>query len=197
MANKYLSHLSLADKVTLLRVLLIPVFVSVMFYFNQERLYLRWVAFAVFTIAVLTDFFDGLVARLKKEKSDIGMIIDPLADKLLLLSVFIVLYALRSTLPLRYTVPLGLVLLIVSRDIVIIFGAITLHYLKIDLPIAPSYWGKFTTFFQMMTILSLLGDWPIFPYIWPMAAVFTLISGIGYFLRGALAINGKTVSTSR
>lgn len=195
MKNKFLGNLTLADKVTLLRIFLIPIFVSIMFYFNDSRSYLRYLAIAVFALAVLTDFFDGLVARIKKEKSAIGMIIDPIADKLLLLTVFLVLYALRAMLPLKYQLPLGLVLLAVSRDMVILFGVISLSFLKVEVALKPSYWGKLTTFFQMATILAVLTDFSFFPYIWPLAAGFTLISGLDYFSRGVYALNNKAKNT--
>jgi phosphatidylglycerophosphate synthase len=73
-------------------------------------------------IAVLSDFLDGLVARIKKEKSKIGQVVDPLADKLLLLAAFISLYALRNALPLKHQLPLSMVLVVVSRDLVILLG---------------------------------------------------------------------------
>jgi len=185
--------MSLADKLTILRILLIPVFVSFLFYFNEARLYLRYVLLAVFGIAVLTDFFDGLVARIKKEKSEIGQVIDPLADKLLLLTAFIALYALRKSLPLSCEIPLWVVLIIVSRDLIILLGVMLLYFMKIEIPIAPSMWGKFTTFFQMITVLSVIMDIPFSNFIWILAVIFTLISGIGYFLRGVKSINAKVI----
>lgn len=185
--------MSLADKLTILRILLIPVFVSLLFYFNEARLYLRYVLLAVFGIAVLTDFFDGLVARIKKEKSEIGQIIDPLADKLLLLTAFIALYALRKSLPLSHEIPLWVVLIIVSRDLIILLGVMILYFMKIEIPIAPSMWGKFTTFFQMITVLGIIIDVPFSNVIWILAVAFTLISGIGYFARGIKSINAKII----
>jgi len=184
--------MSFADKLSILRILLIPVFVSLLFYFNEARLYLRYVLLTVFGIAVLTDFFDGLVARIKKEKSEIGQVIDPLADKLLLLTAFISLYALRNSLPLNHQIPLWVVLVIVSRDLIILLGVMILYFLKIEIPIAPSMWGKFTTFFQMITILSVIMDLPFSNFIWTFAVIFTLISGIGYFTRGVRSISAKT-----
>lgn len=185
--------MSFADKLTILRILLIPVFVSLLFYFNEARLYLRYVLLAVFGIAVLTDFFDGLVARIKKEKSEIGQIIDPLADKLLLLTAFIALYALRKSLPLTHQIPLWVVLVVVSRDLIILLGVMILYFMKIELPIAPSMWGKFTTFFQMITVLVVILDIPFSNFIWILAVIFTLISGIGYFTRGVKSINAKII----
>lgn len=187
--------MSLADKLSILRILLIPFFVACLLYFNSHNLFLRYVAIALFGVAVLTDFFDGLVARLKNEKSPIGQVIDPLADKLLLITAFISLYALRGTLPLEFKIPLWVILVIISRDFIILLGVLILNFLKIDPPIAPSLWGKLTTFFQMFTILSVLMNFSFCPLIWTAAVIFTLISGIGYFIRGIRAINVKTSIT--
>jgi len=182
--------MSFADKLSISRIILIPVFVSLLIY-SRTYHFLKDAAVVVFLLAILSDFFDGLVARIKKEKSDIGQVIDPLADKLLLLTAFISLYLLRETLPLKFEMPLGFVLVVVSRDLIILLGVALLHFLKIEVIITPSWWGKLTTFFQMFTILGLLLNVFFFPWIWKIALVFTLISGMDYFLRGAKSINGK------
>jgi cardiolipin synthase len=186
--------MSLADKITAIRIVLIPVFVSLLIY-SRSHVYLKDIATAVFILAVLSDFFDGLVARIKKEKSDIGQVIDPLADKLLLFTAFISLYVLREFLPLRYKIPLGVVLVVVSRDLIIFLGFLILRFLKIDVTIAPSTLGKVTTFLQMFTILSVLMNFVFSPVIWWAAAILTLISGTDYFLRGVKAVNGSSSSS--
>ncbi len=195
--------MSLADKLTILRFILIPVFVSLLFYFDANHTYLRYILLLVFGVAVLTDFFDGLAARIRKEKSEIGQVIDPLADKLLLLAAFIALYALRIRLPV-VKIPLWVVLVIVSRDLLILLGVGILNFLKIEIPIAPSMWGKLTTFFQMLTVLCvimnisfLVMNIPFCNIIWTAAVIFTLISGIGYFARGVKSINAKINPTPK
>ncbi|MBU1121972.1 MAG: CDP-alcohol phosphatidyltransferase family protein [Candidatus Omnitrophota bacterium] len=182
--------MNFADKITSIRIVLIPVFVALLIY-SQVNFYLRHIATAVFIIAVLSDFFDGLVARIKKEKSDIGQVIDPLADKLLLFTAFFSLYILRGYLPLKFQIPLWVVLVVVSRDLIILLGFLTLQFLKIEVKVQPSIWGKLTTFFQMGAILCILMDVFFSPVIWTIAVVFTLISGIGYFLQGVKFINGN------
>ncbi|MBN3040186.1 MAG: CDP-alcohol phosphatidyltransferase family protein [Candidatus Omnitrophica bacterium] len=177
--------MSLADKVSSIRIILIPVFVSLLIY-SQSKPSLRTLAVIVFVLAILSDFFDGLVARIKKEKSELGQIIDPLADKLLMLTAFITLYLLPN-----FTIYLWLVLVVVSRDIIMLLGFIILHFLKIEITITPTMWGKLTTFFQMFTILWILIGWPHYFFICLFAVLFTLISGLDYFLRGAKEINAK------
>ncbi len=182
--------MNLADKLSSVRIILIPVFVSLLIY-SPRYPYLIYLAAGVFILAVISDFFDGLAARIRKEKSDIGQIIDPLADKLLLLSSFISLYFLREVIPLRYQMPLGIVLVVVSRDVIMALGFIVLNFLKAETSIEPTIAGKLTTFFQMFTILSLLFNMPFFSWVWKAALIFTLISGVDYFLRGMKAINGR------
>ena len=176
--------MTFADKLSLSRIILIPVFVSLLIY-SKAYPGLRFVAVGVFVIAVLTDFFDGLVARIKKEKSEFGQIIDPLADKLLLLTAFISLYLLH------FKIYLWVVLVVVSRDLIILLGVIILHFLKIDITISPSVWGKITTFFQMFTVLWVLIGIPHHFFICLVVIIFTLISGFDYFIRGAKEINAK------
>ena len=180
--------MSLADKVSSVRIVLIPVFVSLLIY-SRYHPFLRYLAVGVFVLAVLSDFFDGLVARIKKEKSELGQIIDPLADKLLLLSAFVSLYLLH------FSIYLWLVLVVVSRDLIILLGAVVLHLLKIEVTIAPSIFGKLTTFFQMFTILWILLGIPYYFFISFTAVVFTLVSGVDYFLRGLKAVNAKNHSS--
>lgn len=186
--------MNFADKVSLSRIFFIPIFVSLLIY-SQTNHFLKDAALGIFILAVLSDFFDGLAARIKKEKSDFGQIIDPLADKLLLLTAFISLYVLRHNLPLTFKMPLGVVLFVVSRDLIILLGVIILYLLKIEVIITPSIWGKLTTFFQMFTILSLLINLPFFRWVYTTAIIFTLISGIDYFLRGVKVLNAKINST--
>jgi len=181
--------MNLADKLSTTRIILIPIFVSLLIY-SKSYPYLRSIATGVFVLAILSDFFDGLAARIRKEKSEIGQIIDPLADKLLLMTAFISLYLLK------FDIYLWVVLIVVSRDLIILIGFTILHFLKIEITIAPSVWGKLTTFFQMFTILWVLVGVPYSFFVCLLSAIFTLISGLDYFLRGAKELNVKTNSSN-
>ncbi|MBN2483771.1 MAG: CDP-alcohol phosphatidyltransferase family protein [Candidatus Omnitrophica bacterium] len=180
--------MSLADKLSVLRIILIPVFVSLLIY-SKNYPYLKYFAIATFILAVLSDFLDGLAARIKKEKSEIGQVIDPLADKLFLLTSCVVLYLLK------FPIPLVFVLVVVSRDFIILLGIGVLHFMKIDAPINPTLWGKLTTFFQMLTILCILFEWPFSLWMVRIAILFTLISGLGYIHRGIIALNQEVART--
>jgi len=168
---------SFADKLSILRIILVPIFVSSLIY-SKSHDYFRYLAIGVFFLAMTSDFLDGLVARIKKEKSEIGKVIDPLADKMLLVIAFVSLKLLN------FNIPLWVVLVVVSRDFIILLGIVILHFLKIEVPIFPTIWGKLTTFFQMLTVLTVLMNVRFSFLIWNLAVIFTLISGIGYIKRG-------------
>ena len=97
--------LGFANKISITRILLIPFLVSALFYCTSGRPFMRWVVAGIFCIAMFTDFIDGLVARAFKQKTRIGIILDPLADKLLLLNAFIWMYHLKDVLPFVYKIP--------------------------------------------------------------------------------------------
>ncbi|OPX30902.1 MAG: hypothetical protein B1H08_00560 [Candidatus Omnitrophica bacterium 4484_171] len=183
--------MSLADKVSIIRILLIPFFVSFLIVYKRFGLdYSRYIALGIFIIAVLTDFFDGLAARIKKEKSEIGKVIDPLADKMLLITAFVSLYFLKFPL-----LPWWVVLIVVSRDIIILIGVFILNFLKIEIVILPSVWGKLTTFFQMAAIISVLSGFVFSYVIGCVAVLFTIISGVGYIKRGVRSINASNINS--
>lgn len=182
--------MSLADKVSIIRILLIPFFVSFLIIYKRFDLdYSRYIALGIFIIAVLTDFFDGLVARIKKEKSEIGKVIDPLADKLLLNAAFVSLYFLK------FPISWWVVLIVISRDIIILIGIAILNFIKIEIVIFPSMWGKFTTFFQMLTIISVLSGFVFSYLVGCLAVFFTVVSGIGYIKRGVHSINVSNINS--
>jgi len=173
---------SFADKLSISRIILVPIFVSFLIY-SKSRDYFRYLAIGVFFLAIISDFLDGLVARIKKEKSEIGKVVDPLADKVLLITAFLSLKLLD------FNIPLWVVLIVVSRDFIILLGIAILHFLKVEVPIFPSIWGKLTTFFQMITVLVVLMNVKFSFLIWNLAVIFTLISGIGYIKRGISCLN--------
>ncbi|MFC1514510.1 CDP-alcohol phosphatidyltransferase family protein [Candidatus Omnitrophota bacterium] len=180
-----------ANKVSLSRILAIPFFVAALIYSarNPDIPQFRLIGLFIFIFAMITDFLDGIIARVKKEKTQLGKVLDPLADKLLLMNAFIWIYALRESLPMAYKLPLAVVLIVVSRDLLILLGILIFTFLKIEIPISPNAWGKLTTLAQMSTILCVFMDVPFSEIIWTLACVFTVISGIIYLRRGVGAMN--------
>ncbi|MFA6217076.1 MAG: CDP-alcohol phosphatidyltransferase family protein [Candidatus Omnitrophota bacterium] len=169
--------MNFANKISTFRILTVPFFVSSLIYYSAGKDFLRFVALAIFLLGVLSDAIDGYIARKSKQISKAGLILDPLGDKLLLTSAFICLY-------LFLHLPLWVTLIVVSRDIIILLGAIVIFIVKKDLNVAPTRWGKLTTTFQMASVVSVLLQLKISNVFWTIAVFFTLISGIDYIMRG-------------
>jgi len=175
--------MNLANKITIFRILLIPFFVASILYYSPDKEFLRYVALSIFILAVVSDAADGYIARLMDQKTVLGTVIDPIADKLLLISAFICLSMVKSF-PVGHRLPAWVTITIISRDIIIILGAIIIHMMTQNLNVQPSRLGKLTTFFQMLTIIYALLYFPYTFVIWNLAAFFTILSGIDYVRMG-------------
>ena len=178
------SVLTVANLLTILRLVLIPVFVTAIFY-NRFL-----IALAVFFIAALTDGLDGLVARAFNQKTPLGEILDPMADKLLLVTSFIVL-----TLP-GYTIlpplPFWLTITVISRDLFIVLGALVINMTTGLNRFPPSIPGKLNTLVQVVTVVTCLTanvlhnqlDWQILRNIlnpiYFLTLAMAIISGLHY-----------------
>ncbi|MBU1853326.1 MAG: CDP-diacylglycerol--glycerol-3-phosphate 3-phosphatidyltransferase [Candidatus Omnitrophica bacterium] len=185
--------MNLANKITILRILLIPFFIACILYYNESKDFLRFVALGIFAVATLTDAIDGGIARSRSQITDLGTILDPIADKLLIASAFISLSILKN-IPDSLRMPAWAVLTVITRDIIIILGFAIIYFLKGTVVVKPSWLSKVTTFFQMLAILTIL---MIFKYnkffIYP-AVFFTILSGIDYIWRGSRQLNENTRS---
>jgi len=180
---------SLANKLSIFRILLVPGFVVALVYYRPgEGEALRYLAVGLFVIGVVTDAVDGYVARAENQATRLGAILDPAADKLFLVTAFLSL-SLISTLPQQYRIPAWVPILVLSRDLIIVLGWVLIVLVKGDLTAIPSRLGKATTLFQMLTIVAfLLGLSMARPILW-VAMVLTVLSGIGYLRRGNRLLN--------
>ncbi|MBQ9549816.1 MAG: CDP-diacylglycerol--glycerol-3-phosphate 3-phosphatidyltransferase [Lachnospiraceae bacterium] len=168
--------MNLPNKLTILRIVLVPVFVAVILsgYFGDNS---KWVALAIFIVASLTDLLDGKIARKYNLVTNFGKFMDPLADKMLVCSALICLVELKRI----YS---WMVIIIVVRDFVI--SGFRLVAAESGRVIAANYWGKFKTASQMIMICLLIADIQVgfFPVIteafkW-IALALTVISLIVY-----------------
>lgn len=176
--------MSLANKISILRILLIPFFVASLLYYRPEQDNLRFVALAIFVLGALTDVLDGNIARAIRQKTKLGTFLDPIADKLLLITAFIALSVI-DRLPSGIKMPLWVPLIVISRDIILVLGAALIHMVTGDLQIHPTRLGKLATIFQMATIISVLLQQQFSYLIWNTAVLFTIISGIDYIRKGS------------
>lgn len=169
--------MNIPNSITLVRIILVPV----MLYFMIEGQDL--LALLIFTIAAISDGLDGFMAKILKQQTRLGAFLDPIADKLLLGTAFIVL-------AISGLAPSWLAIMVVSRDLMIMTGIGILAWDK-DFPaIKPTIDGKATTFLQVITICFLLGHQYTEPYQWlhfPLmitTGLFTAISGARYMAAG-------------
>lgn len=176
--------MNLANKISIGRILLIPFFVAAILYYRPESDYLRFVALTIFTLGVISDAVDGYLARNRGQRSKLGVYLDPIADKLLLITAFICLSMVNSF-PAELRLPPWVPLIVISRDIIIVLGSVIIHLITQKLEIIPSKLGKATTVFQMMTIICVLLQLPYSFIVWDVAVLFTILSGMGYIRRGS------------
>ena len=176
--------ISLANKISIGRILLIPFFVGCLLYYRPERDGLRLAASILFLIGVVSDAVDGYIARAKTQWSRLGAFLDPLADKLLLLAAFLSLSVIRA-IPDDLRIPAWVVIVVVTRECVIVLGSGLIYHLTGQLEIQPTRLGKWATFAQMLVILTVLWRWPYAPWVWRVTVALIIASGVVYMRRGA------------
>ncbi len=177
--------INLPNLLTLMRIILTPA--MVIFLLDRKIDY----AFAVFVVAGVTDGLDGFLARVLKQKTKTGAILDPIADKLLLNTAYATLVAIGY-------IPNYLAVLVISRDVIIVMGVLLLFLFHRGIEIKPTLLGKLTTLFQLGTIFFVfashffvLSSW-VLPAFYTVTAVLTVLSGLHYMLLGISSIgNGE------
>jgi cardiolipin synthase len=187
-------NLTTANQLTILRMLLIPVFVILLLYGYQG-----W-ALITFLIAGLTDLLDGLIARMTGEKTTLGAWLDPMADKLLLVTMFVVLtlpdIGSANQLPVWFTV------LVISRDVAIVMTVAVVNLAVGRRTFPPSIFGKIATATYILTgVVTLYYNYlgqktsVVSAFVWA-SLVITLVSAFHYLVK-VLRIGGAgTVRTA-
>ncbi len=173
--------MNIANKISTFRILSVPFFVASLIYYNGERDFLRFIALGIFILAAISDAADGYMARRSKQQSKAGLVLDPLGDKLLLMSAFICL-TVNNNLVIKF--PLWVTMVVISRDILIILGAVVIYIVRQNINMIPSRWGKFSTTFQMLAVIAILAQIKFSFIFWWIAVIFTAISGIVYVNKG-------------
>ena len=169
--------MNLPNSLTILRILLIPVFIGLLLHELHNY------ALGVIILAGITDALDGIIARMANQRTKLGAYLDPLADKLLLTASF-------ATLAMIHLVPLWVAILVVSRDLILLMGTLLAQLTDLRLDITPTVWGKATTVLQLAYVILLLLvsalqsdprslEWLLYP-----VAGLTLFSGLQYLYRG-------------
>ena len=171
-------QMNLPNKLTILRVLMIPFFVLFML-MDITGAADKWIAAVIFIVASLTDMLDGKIARKYNLVTNFGKFMDPLADKLLVSAAMICLVEMGR-------LPAWIVIVIISREFII--SGFRLIASDNGVVIAASYWGKFKTVFQMAMIIVLIFDFGGFFGIVEMALIWislilTVVSLVDYIVK--------------
>ncbi len=186
-----------ANKITILRILLVPFFVAQLLYFtNNDDEWYRRLAILAFATAAILDAVDGYIARRYHQQTELGALLDPLADKLLLVSGLVTLSFDHR--PMLDPLPLWLVVTVFSRDVIILVGMAVIHYTCGKVKVRPHWIGKIATVLQMITIAWTLLKWDargLF-YCSLAAAVCTGISGLLYIGDGVRQLNASPSSSA-
>lgn len=170
--------MNLANKLTMLRVILIPVFLIVLYCLDIS--YAHYIAVTIFILASATDWLDGYIARSRNLVTNFGKFMDPLADKLLVASALIYFVEVG-------VIPAWIVIIIISREFVI--SGFRLVAATAGTVIAASWWGKLKTSTTMVMIIVLLIDFQFsfMPYINLLliivATLLTVISAVDYIAK--------------
>lgn len=196
-----------ANKITVVRILMIPVFVTLAIYYGQSIQRgdpLEWQRFAaiiVFLVAAVSDGLDGYVARRYNQRSSLGVILDPIADKGLLLSGIITLSISNwsESDPYYGRFPAWFPVLVITRDVVLVVGSAVLHLLNGKVRVKPNWTGKVATVCQMCAIawvMLQLRFLPL-PFVVIVAGFFTLVSGIIYVMEGVRQLQAEGHANAR
>jgi cardiolipin synthase (CMP-forming) len=191
-----------ANKITVVRILMIPVFVTMAIYYGQSIQrgqpleWQRFTAIAIFLIAAISDGLDGYVARRYNQRSALGVVLDPIADKGLLLSGIITLSISNwsESDPDYGRFPAWFPVLVITRDAVILVGAAILHYfIGNKMKVKPSWTGKVATVCQMCAIAWVMLQLRFLPLLLvvAVAGIFTVISGVIYVVEGVRQLQAE------
>ena len=177
--------MNLPNKLTVLRVILIPFFVAAVLFDEGDSQMFRYLAASIFIVASLTDLLDGKIARKYNLVTNFGKFMDPLADKLLVSAALVCLVELEQ-------LPAWMVIVIVSREFII--SGFRLVAAEQGIVIAASYWGKFKTTFQMIAIILMIVDLKVLnPVTWLctwIALILTVISLVDYIQKNHKVLTG-------
>ncbi|MEA3507245.1 MAG: CDP-alcohol phosphatidyltransferase family protein [Elusimicrobiota bacterium] len=163
--------MNIPNIITIFRFLLVPIFLILL---SHDPPFMR-AALAVFIIAGLSDAADGFIARRAGNVSKLGAFLDPMADKIFIISSF-------TALAILGLVPLWITIIVAARDFFLFIGWLGLSVRGYHIHINPSKISKFTAFLQMLTVGLVLIKFSHMQYIYYLTALFTVISGGHYML---------------
>ena len=192
-------RLNWPNRVTLTRMLLIPVFLIAALQVTEEPA-VRWVAFAVFLVVAAGDALDGFLARRQNAETELGKLLDPAADKMLMISAYVLLASQRWAGP---PIPPWVSVVVVSRDVFIAFAFVFIQSVTGEFPLRVSRLGKVCTTAQMVTVLAVIAGEDVVGTdirlaLFGVTVVLTVLSGVNYMYQARhLLINPRAGASSR
>ncbi len=155
--------LTLANEITILRVLLIAPFVICMLKIH-DNCAMRYIALAIFLVMCISDALDGYFARARKQVTKLGSFLDPMADKLLMACACVLLASPRTAID-GYLLPPTIVVLIIGKDLLLLLGFVILYLITSHVHIVPIFAGKAATVLQLSMVAAVLLAPDIHPYL--------------------------------
>lgn len=191
-----------ANKVTIFRILLVPAFVvQLLYYFRSGDDVDRIVALLIFTVAAILDGVDGYIARRYNQKSELGAVLDPLGDKLLLLSAICLLSINKDAWVPRFGedgwIPTWLTAIVVSKDMILLLGMALVYYTCGKIKFTHRIIGKVATVLQIAVVMWTLLQWSAH-WLWYLALVAgitTAVSGVLYIRDGMKQLSQSPLSS--
>jgi cardiolipin synthase len=172
-----LKVLNVPNTLTITRIVIIPIFITTIIY--NQYLY----ALILFAVAALTDMLDGLLARLTNQKTALGTFLDPLADKFLLVSSFII-FSVYGWIPKWFAI------IVISRDMIVVIGCFLLYMITNSLKVEPVVLGKAAIALQLFILayvllnINMIALPPVHNGFFILSAAITAISGLQYIYKG-------------
>ncbi len=178
--------MNLPNKLTVLRMILVPVFMAVLLLWN------RWVALGIFIVASLTDFIDGKIARSRNLVTDFGKFMDPLADKLLVISAMVIFVE-------QGHMPSWVCMVVIARELAV--SGLRMIAASNGIVMAAGWSGKIKTACTMIGLcvmmtpiadIAIAGGFTVNVLMWVIILVTTVVSGVEYFAKnGSVLVKGK------
>ena len=193
-------ELTWANRITIMRILLILPFIIFMLKANdpEKGLVMRYFAVSIFMVMCISDVLDGYVARIKKQVTRLGAFLDPLADKLLMLCACVILAGKTTSIE-NFELPITVVVLIIGKDVFLALGFLTMYMMvTTDVHVKPVLSGKAATFLQLSMVLAILiapemyaiwpGWWYLARVLWWSATTVAIVTVIVYIRTGAIYV---------
>ncbi len=174
--------MTIPNLLTFFRIFLIPIFLTVIAIYTKEMDYLRYIAFSICVVAIITDLSDGYIARKFNLCSELGARLDPLADKL---AVNLSLAFIAANTSFDVPIPLWFPPLVLFKDIVLVVGTYLISKKLTQVKVTPRFWGKITSFVLSLYIAIVLLQNPLLSLILlTLSTILTLLSLADYLFIG-------------